>query len=123
MMTHLKGNVYANIILHQHPSLPPTLPHPPAAPPVSLTTHHYLSLEKRQQKIIGVSNPCLFLLLFSGEIMLNIFFIDLFLSGENALLKVLCWSYPDAIRVTEAPSALVAAVAGEKIPRAQWGVN
>lgn len=95
-MTHSKGNVYANIILPPHP--------PP--PPVSLTTRHYLSSEKRHQKIIGVSNPCLFLLLFSGEIMLNIFFIDLFLRVENALLKVLCWSNPDAIRVAEAPSAL-----------------
>lgn len=94
-MTHLKSNIDANIIL------PPSL-----IPTVSLTTHYYLSSEKRQQKIIGVSNSCLLLLLFSGEIMLNNFFIDLFLSVENALPKVLCWSNPDAIRVTEAPSPL-----------------
>lgn len=54
--------------------------------------------------------------------MLNIFFIDLFISVENELLKGLCWSNPDAIRVTEAPS-WAAAVAGGKIPGAQWGVN
>lgn len=88
-MTHSKGNLYANIIL------------PPR--PVPLTTHHYLSSATRQQKIIGVSNPCLCFLLFSGEITPNIFFIDLFISVENELLKGLCWSHLDAIRVTDAP--------------------
>lgn len=38
------------------------------------------------------------------------------------MAESLCCSDPDAIRVTEAPS-WVAAVAGGKIPGAQWGVN
>lgn len=76
MMTHSKDNLYAHLIL------------PPE--PVPLTTHHYLSSEARQQRIIKVSNSCLFFLLFSGEITLNIFFIDLFISIENELLKGLC---------------------------------
>ena len=65
--------------LHKHYSVPR---------PVPLTTHHYLSSERRQQKIIEASNSCLFFLLFSGEIMLNIFFIDLFIRVENEWLKV-----------------------------------
>lgn len=85
MMTHSKGNLYPNI----------TVPAPSA--------HHYLSSETRQQEIIGVSNACFFFLPFSGEIMSNIFFIDLFISVENEFLKALCWSNPDVIRVTNAP--------------------
>lgn len=76
MMTRSKDSLYTHLIL-------PTQP-------VLLTAHHYLSSEARQQRIIKVSNSCLFFLLFSGEIMVNIFFIDLFISIENELLKGLC---------------------------------
>lgn len=84
-MTHLEGNFYPNVIL---PTSPPTVP---------LTTHHYLSSGARQHKIIGVTNSCFFLLLFPGEIMLNIFFIDLLINRESEFLKGLCWTNPDVI--------------------------
>ena len=54
--------------------------------------------------------------------MLNIFFIDLFISVENELLKGLCWSDPDAIKVTDAP-LWVAALAGGKIPGYRRGIS
>lgn len=78
--------------------------HEPLSPAILLATQHYLSWKSRQQKIIGLCNSCFFFLPFSGEIMSNIFFIDLFISVENELLGGLCWSNPDAIRVTDALS-------------------
>lgn len=105
-MTHLEGNFYPNVIL---PTSPPTVP---------LTTHHYLSSGARQHKIIGVTNSCFFLLLFPGEIMLNIFFIDLLINRESEFLKGLCWTNPDVIGVTDA-FYWGAARAGGKIPEAE----
>lgn len=87
-MTHSKGNLYPDI----------TVPTPLASPP------YHSPLSVIRDKIIGVSNSCFFFLPFSGEIMSNIFFIDLFISVENEFLKALCWSNPDVIRVTDAPS-------------------
>lgn len=54
--------------------------------------------------------------------MLNIFFIDLFISVENELLKGLCWSNSDAIKVTDAP-LWAAALAGGKMPGSRRGVS
>lgn len=92
-------------------------PKPPASPP-----RRHSPLPAIGHRLKEIINSCFFFCPFSGEIMSNIFFIDLFINVENELLKGLCWSNPDAIKVIDAAS-WVAPMAGGKIPGAGWGVN
>ena len=110
MMTHVNGNLYPNVILQTRQAVP------------LVATLHYLPSGIRLKEIIRVSNSRFSFCPSSGEIMSNIFFIDLFINVENELLKGLCWSNPDAIKVIDAPS-WAAAMAGGKIPGPGWGVN
>ena len=55
--------------------------------------------------------------------MLNIFFIDLFISVENESLKGLCWRDPDTIKVTDAPSWAAALAGGDSRVRAGYQLH